>query len=239
MTTPVVASPSVTLYQRTPLPAQTTPWREARFCVIDLELSGLDPAVDSIVSFAALQINGGRLRLSDLRYQLIRPARMPDAETIRIHGLRSSDLVEAPTLSDVLDGLLEALTGNALVAHVASVEKGFLDAALQTHGLRLSNPVIDTAGLAAELLGRRGGSVTAPADLSSLARSLGLPVHRPHHADGDALTTGQVFLALASHLDALEPQTVGSLQRYGNRARDWSAQQALRRLLGRLNPGLS
>jgi DNA polymerase III subunit epsilon len=202
--------------------------------VIDLELTGLDPAVDSIVSFAALQITGGRLRLSDLRYQLIRPAQMPDAETIRIHGLRSSDLVEAPTLSDVLDWLLEALTGNALVAHVAAVEKGFLDAALQTHGLRLSNPVIDTAVLAAELLRRRGRSGSDPADLSSLARSLGLPVHRPHHADGDALTTGQVFLALASHLDALEPQTVGSLERYGSRASDWSAQHALRRLLGRL-----
>jgi DNA polymerase-3 subunit epsilon len=238
VTTPVVASPSATVYQRTPPAALTTPWREARFCVIDLELTGLDPAVDSIVSFAALQITDGRLRLSDRRYELIRPARMPDAETIRIHGLRSSDLVHAPTLSEVLDRLLEALTGNALVAHVASVEEGFLDAALQTHGLRLSNPVIDTAWLAAELLRRRGGSVTDPADLSSLARSLGLPVHRPHHADGDALTTGQVFLALASHLDALEPQTVGSLQRYGNRARDWSVQQALRRLLGRLKSGL-
>lgn len=239
MTTPVVASPAASVYQRTPPPARTAPWREARFCVIDLELTGLDPALDSIVSFAALQIADGRLRLSDLRYQLIRPARMPDAETIRIHGLRHSDLVEAPTLSDVLDGLLEALTGNALVAHVAAVEKGFLDAALQAHGLRLLNPVIDTAGLAAELLRRRGVSGPDQADLSSLARSLGLPIHRPHHADGDALTTGQVFLALASHLDALEPQTVGSLERYATRARDWPAQQALHRLLGRLNQRLS
>jgi len=231
--TPTVASASASTYQRTAPPAQTTPWREAGFCVIDLELTGLDPAVDSIVSFAALRITDGRLRLTDLRYDLVRPARMPEAETIRIHGLRRSDLVEAPTLLDVLDGLLEALTGTALVAHVASVEKGFLDAALQTHGLRLLNPVIDTAGLAVELLRRRGGSVADVSDLSSLARSLGLPVHRPHHADGDALTTGQVFLALASHLDALEPQTVGSLERYGNRARGWPPQQALRRLLGR------
>jgi DNA polymerase-3 subunit epsilon len=234
VTRPKVPSPSATDYERAPRPAQATPWREARFCVIDLELTGLDPAVDSIVSFAALPITGGRLRLSDLRYQLVRPARMPEAETIRIHGLRSSDLLGAPTLSDVLDGLLEALTGTALVAHVASVEKGFLDAALQTRGLRLSNPVIDTAGLAAGLLRRRGESVTDPADLSLLARGLGLPVHRPHHADGDALTTAQVFLALASHLDAFEPQTVGSLERYGNRAGVWSAPQALRRVLGKL-----
>jgi DNA polymerase III subunit epsilon len=232
LTTPVV-SERVTRYQRTPPPDRATPWREARFCVIDLELTGLDPVVDSIVSFAALPINGGRLRLSDLTYQLVKPARMPEAETIRIHGLRRSDLAGAPILSEVFDVLLEALTGTALVAHVASVEKSFLGAALQSHGLTLSNPVIDTAGLGAELQRRRGGSVSDPVDLSSLARSLGLPVHRPHHADGDALTTGQLFLALASHLDALEPQTVGSLEDYGNRARERSAQPALRRVLGK------
>ena len=49
--------------------------------------------------------------------------------------------------------------------------------------------------------------------LSDAARDLGLPVHRPHHADGDALTTAQLFLALATRLDAREPQTVGSLAR--------------------------
>ena len=163
---------------------------------------------------------------------------MPDAETIRIHGLRSSDLAEAPTLSEVLDELLETLPGNAVVAHVAWVEQTFLDAALQANGLRLSNPVIDTAALGAEFLRRRGASVGEAVDLSSLARSLGLPVHRPHHADGDALTTGQVFLALASHLDALEPQTVGSLQGFRNRAPERSAHHGGNRLLGRLTRGL-
>jgi DNA polymerase III subunit epsilon len=98
-----VGSPSARAYMRTPLPAPATPWREAKFCVIDLETTGLDAAVDEIISIAALQIAGGRLRLSDVRYQLIRPRRMPDAETIRIHGLRSSDLAEAPMLSAALE----------------------------------------------------------------------------------------------------------------------------------------
>ena len=218
--TPAVVSPAVTAYTRTPPPEPTTPWREAEFCVIDLETTGLDAAMDETISFAALKIAHGRLRLNDVRYQRIRPRRMPDAETIRIHGLRSSDLVDAPRLSEVLDGLLEALTGRALVAHVASIEAGFLAAALRTNGLRLVNPIVDTAALAAELFRRRGQPVldSDSIGLSPLARALGLPVHRPHHADGDALTTAQVFLALATHLDVLEPQTVGSLERYGKRA---------------------
>jgi DNA polymerase-3 subunit epsilon len=227
---PTFASPAVMAYRRTPPPAPTTPWRKAQFCVIDLETTGLDPEVDEIISFATLQIVGGLLRLNDARYQLIRPRCMPNAETIPIHGLRSSDLIGAPTLSKALDGLLEALAGRVLVAHVASVERGFLDAALKDRAMRLSNPVVDTAALAVELLRRRGRRVADPIGLSALARTLALPVHRPHHADGDALTAAQVFLALAAHLDALEPQTVGSLQRYGSRAHRWSGRPALRRL---------
>jgi DNA polymerase-3 subunit epsilon len=43
--------------------------------------------------------------------------------------------------------------------------------------------------------------------------SLGLPTHRPHHALGDALTTAQVFVALATHLNAFSTETVRSLAR--------------------------
>jgi DNA polymerase-3 subunit epsilon len=218
---PAVASQAVNRYIRTQAPAPATPWREAEFCVIDIETTGLDPAADEMISFATLQIAHGRLRLNDAHYEHIRPRRMPDAQTIRIHGLRSIDLVDAPTLSDVLDGLLEALTGKAVVAHVAAVERGFLASALHAHGLRLSNPIVDTAALAAELFRRRGQPFPDSMGLSPLARALGLPIHRPHHADGDALTTAQVFLALATHLDVLELQTVGSLASYGNRARGW------------------
>src|SRR5262249_4936299 len=126
---------------------------------------------------------------------------------------------------DLLDELLEAITGRALVAHVAAIETGFLSHALAKRGLELRNPVIDTAELALELRRLRRQTPLRPGlwettlstdtspGLNELARSLKLPVHRPHHADGDALTTAQVFLALATHLDSDEPQTVGSLAR--------------------------
>lgn len=188
--------------------------------MIDLETTGLDPQTDEIISWAALQIAGGRLRVSDIRQQLVRPRRMPDEQTILIHGLREIDLAGAPALSETLDGLIEALAGKILVAHVASVERGFLAPAFADHGLELTNPVVDTARLATELLRRRGRQVPRVIGLDPLAGELGVPSHRPHTADGDALTTAQVFLALATHLDALQPQTVGSLQRPGGR---WGA----------------
>lgn len=206
-------TPAKRAFRETPLPPAHAHWREVDFTVIDLETTGLDPRSDEIISFATVTVTGGRISLADAKYEQVRPERMPDGDTIRIHGLREADLADAPALPEVLDSLLEALTGRALVAHVASVERGFLKTALSAFGLRLRNPMVDTAELDRELRSRRRDpSGRDPIGLGEMARELGLPVHRPHHADGDALTTAQAFIALASHLDAHKPQTLGSLE---------------------------
>jgi DNA polymerase III subunit epsilon len=232
---PTIESEAALAYRDSALPGPQTPWREVPFSVIDFETTGLDPAVDEIISFAAVTVAGGKIRLDDARYELVRPARMPDADTIRIHGLRETDLANAPPLDERIDGLLEALIGRALVAHVAAVERGFLGAALSPLGLQLRNPIVDSAALDRELRRlRRDPPAREPIGLSDLARSLGLPVHRPHHADGDALTTAQAFIALATHLEAFGTQTLGTLERLSRPAvkRPW-----FRALLDRFGSG--
>ena len=231
-------SPAARGYRSAPIPESSLPWREASFSVIDLETTGFDRSSDEIISFASVAVDEGRVKPGETKYHLIRPRHMPGPETIRIHGLRESDLAKAPSLPDRLDEILEALTGTALVAHVAAVETGFLGEALSQAGLELQNPVIDTAGLVLELRRLRGQPPPrrAPVGLSDLARSLQLPVHRPHHADGDALTTAQAFLALATHLDAYEPQTVGTLERL-SRPRPDGVPPALRRIARALHLG--
>ncbi|HEX3292806.1 MAG TPA: exonuclease domain-containing protein [Solirubrobacterales bacterium] len=205
-------------YRDAEFPPAETPWREAAFSVIDLEMTGLDPASDEIISFATVTVSGGTVRFDDARYELVRPRLMPDWDTVRIHGLREVDLEKAAPLDEVIDDLLEPLTGRPIVAHVAEVERNFLEAALSQFGATLRNPTIDTAVLDRELRRLRGQRPAArdPISLGDMVRSLGLPVHRPHHADGDALTTAQAFIALATHLEVFKPQTVGSLEGAGS-----------------------
>jgi DNA polymerase-3 subunit epsilon len=156
---------------------------------------------------------------------------MPGADSIRIHGLREEDLADAPPLSAVLDELLVALAGRVLVAHVATLEERFLRGAMLAAGLSFRNPVVDTHALALEVWDRRREQRLESVRLAPLARALGLPVHRPHDAAGDVLTTAQVFLALATELDTVAPQTVGSLCELRHRSDPWpTIRRALRRL---------
>lgn len=206
-------------YLAASLPGRRQGWRDARWAVVDLETTGLDAARDEILSIGIVPIDGGRIRAGAMLERLARPERMPAADTVRIHGLRPADLAGAPPFDDVLDDVLEALTGRLPVAHWASVERAFLAPALRRRGLRLRGEILDTALLARIWLYEREGRAAPRLQLGALAAQLGLPVHRPHHALGDALTTAQALLALCSHLERRGRLTVGTLYALQERAR--------------------
>lgn len=186
------------------------PWRSAGYCAVDLETTGLDLKRDAIVSFGAVHVDGGRVIAGSSIYRLVGGSAKATPRAIVVHALRPADLADAPPWEDSVDLLLEALTGRVLVAHAAWVERAFLRRAFRLRRVPPPRIVIDTAALA-----RNAGlaAVGAPAEpsLEGLAGDLGLPAHAPHHALSDALTTAEVFLALAARLDAITPQTVRSL----------------------------
>jgi len=199
-----------------------TPWRLAHFCVVDLELSGLDPGRDEIIAFAAVPIDAGRIVAGNAVYGLSRNTRPLPEESVLVHGIRTVDLAGAPPLDEAIQPLVAMMGGRVLVAHASWIERSFLEPVVRRQGERLRGPILDTRDLG-HLLARERGVPSEASSLSDLARSLGLPVHRPHHALGDALTTAQVFIALATHLDAYAPQTVRTLSRARERARTLAA----------------
>src|SRR5689334_14392273 len=207
--------PAARAYARAPLPGGRTPWREAAFAVVDLETSGLDPRHDEMIAWAVVPVDEGRIELAAARDGLVRPERPPAADTVRVHGLRPADLAAGASLDEAADALLEALSGRILVAHAAWVERRFLGAALRRRGARLRGGVVDTLALGRLHLLDRDGVIPSPLPLERLAAELGLPVHRRHTAPGDALTTAQVFLALASR--AGRHTTVRTLTHAGRR----------------------
>jgi DNA polymerase-3 subunit epsilon len=198
--------------------------------VLDFELTGLDRRRDEIVSYGAIPIEEGRIRLRSATSGLVRPARTLSEPSILVHGIRPAELARAPSIDDALSPLLRALTGRVLVAHTAAVETTFLRRALRRHRLRLRGPVIDTEVLGRLWLWERDERLRTHLKLAELAAALGLPADRPHVAVGDALTTAQVFLALAAHLDTRHPQTVASLARAERRLQSLKVFNAGQRL---------
>jgi DNA polymerase-3 subunit epsilon len=186
------------------------PWRQAEFVVVDLETSGLDLSSDEILSFAAVPVRGGRVIPAEMVTTLVRPERPPAPVGIRIHGLRDADLRDQLPLEQQIDLIADVLSGRILVAHAAWIERGFLGRVMPPER-PLTPHVIDTMTLGQAVLAAEGIACPESPPLGFLAQSLNLPIHRPHHADGDALTTAQVFIALASRLNRARDASVAEL----------------------------
>jgi DNA polymerase-3 subunit epsilon len=188
--------------RRTPLPAPqpATAWREAEFCVIDLETTGLDLRRDEIVAYGVAIVARARIPCGRTAYGLVRPTRAVSTPALTVHGLRPADLADAPTIDEVVGDLIDLLSNRVLVAHAAWVERAFLNRALRPRGVTLGRAVLDTAAL---LRACRLADLDPAGEpnLETASRKLGLPVHTPHHALGDAFTTAQLFLALATRLE--------------------------------------
>ncbi|MFC9549965.1 PolC-type DNA polymerase III [Rhodococcus sp. NPDC056960] len=175
-------------------------WRDTDFVVVDLETTGLDARRDHIVSYGAVPVRDGRIRVGESVYSLVKAPRAVPAESTRIHGIRTQDLDEAPPLATCVETLDELLANTVVVAHGAWVERTFLRRAFHVSHRTFACPIVDTAQLAMPFL-----DVTAESDclvsLEYAATALHLPIHTPHHALGDALTTANLFIALAGRLE--------------------------------------
>jgi DNA polymerase-3 subunit epsilon len=192
-----------------------THWRNCSFLVVDVETTGLDLGRDSIVSYGAVPVTGGRVIAPKAVYGLCRPDRPLSPASIQVHTLRAVDLQDAPPQTTAMETLSGLLRERVLVAHTAWVEEAFLSRGFHQIGVRTMPPVIDTVAL-----GRAAGLIpgfSIEPDLEWLCMKLGLPVIDPHHALGDAMTTAGLFLALASKLDTSGEQTGRALLKISQR----------------------
>ncbi|MFE7420476.1 PolC-type DNA polymerase III [Rhodococcus sp. NPDC057529] len=184
-------------------------WRSSNYLVIDLETTGLDTCNDHIISYGAVPIREGRIAASEATYSLVRSERESSEAALRTHCLRKQDLAAAPSVGDCVDRLDELLRGHILVAHGAWIEHSFLRRAFKCSQRLFTSDVIDTAKLASLVLDIAVGP-NQSIGLEYATSRMGLPVHTPHHALGDAMTTANLFLALASKLERREDALTGS-----------------------------
>jgi DNA polymerase-3 subunit epsilon len=195
-----------------------TPWRDARWCALDLELTGLDPRKDDIIAVGAVPIDDGRVVLGESMYTLVRTTTRSELAAVVLHKLRVSDLADAPPVADAIELVLGTLAGRIPVFHTGAVERAFLRPAFARSRVRLP-AAADTEVLGRLWLRERDGIAPAGLSLERLATVLGMSAEVPHHALGDALTTANAFIALATHLDGVERQTVRTLVRAEDRLR--------------------
>ena len=175
---------------------------------LDFETTGLNFNHDDIVSVGLVPFNTRRISCSGSEHWLVNPKHKLDEESIVIHGITHSELINAPDFSKIIKPLLAALAGKVIVVHFAPIERHFLYQALKARlGEGLEFAVIDTLelekralrarqGLIGRLLNKKLDSVR----LGDSRKRYSLPAYQSHSALTDALATAELLQAqLAYH----------------------------------------
>lgn len=104
-------------------PKDELPARSAGWVVVDIETTGLYPRTDRIVEIAVVRLDSVGHEI-EAWTTLVDPER--DIGASQIHGLRSRDLIGAPTFSSIAPRILSSLSGDVFVAHNVRFDAGFL-----------------------------------------------------------------------------------------------------------------
>ncbi|OHT86583.1 DEDD exonuclease domain-containing protein [Mycobacteroides saopaulense] len=184
--------------------------RDTTFVVVDLETTGGSAENDAITEIGAVKVRGGEV-LGELA-TLVDPKRSLPPQIVRLTGITSAMLVDAPPIEQVLPAFLEFARGAVLVAHNAGFDIGFLKAAARQCGIDWPHPtVLCTVRLARRVLSRE----EAPrVSLGALAQLLGATTTPNHRALDDARATVDVLHALIGRVGNQGVDTMGELRRY-------------------------
>ncbi len=156
---------------------------KARYCVLDLESTGLSAIYDRITQFGGFIIENGE-KIGELNI-LVNP-QMPIPKKIQEKTHITDEMVkDCPTIEEVMDQIEEFIGDSILVTHNASFDFGLLNEARTRMGREIfHNPVIDTLALSHYLFPERRTH-----KLGAFAKALdvdGYDDEKAHAADFDA-----------------------------------------------------
>lgn len=171
---------------------------QLNFVVLDTETTGLDPAVDFILSFGAVKISNLTIQISSaVEWYPISPKN--GKETAQIHEILNT---KAPIpIAEFVPKFLEYIGNSILVGHHVGFDLQMLLKACKAFGLEdFPNPCVDTMNLAIRLEHGPHADRTQikreEYSLDALCTRYGIITEDRHTAAGDAFLTAQVFLKL-------------------------------------------
>ena len=166
------------------------------YAVVDVETTGLDPAVDRIVEVAVVRCDASGRARSEWS-TLVHPGRDPGPTAV--HGITDDDLATAPRFADIAGRLAAELDGAVVTAHNLAFDASFLAAEWARSGLeRPEAQGLCTLTLARSLHPGRSEGYS----LAACSAAAGIPQPEAHRALADARVTADLLGSLLGAVPA-------------------------------------
>ena len=188
---------------------------------LDLETTGLNPQLDTIIEVGAVKFQGHGV--VENYHSLVNPYQPIRGFVKSLTGITQKEVDSAPPFGVVAGELGPFIGDHPVVGHNVSFDLDFLT----SHGLRLSNQAIDTWDLASTLL-----PYSLDYTLAQLVTQLSLQHPRPHRALPDAQAARQLFVTLLERARDTDPSILSFIGHLASRSQ-WPVGLLLRGLVNK------
>jgi DNA polymerase-3 subunit epsilon len=178
-----------------------TPISDLELLAIDIEMTGLDPRKDQMVSIGVVPIIKGHIQPKFAQYKVIKIQGSVGQSAV-IHGVLDKDLNNALPPEEVLQWLFEQSKDKVLIAHHAPLDLQFLQHQF-TKQTQFTAPffAIDTLDIQKHRQLRQDTVIkTGSLRLNACREKYNLPVYHAHNALTDALACAELLLAQLSKM---------------------------------------
>jgi DNA polymerase III epsilon subunit family exonuclease len=164
------------------------------YCVIDFETTGLSPHGSDIIEYAAVRVEDdgeGGLTIGEVFTDLCAPRQWYISQKItQITGITPDMVAEKPPFEEHLQGLIDFIGSDTVVAHNIPFDMGFLRRYCKDAGLPAPAKTSCTLQIARRYCRLKSHR------LEDVAKALGVDDGGYHRALADAVTTAKVLIML-------------------------------------------
>ena len=164
--------------------------KNTKFCVIDLETTGLNINTDEVIAFACVPVWELKLLVNNAYYTLVKPEKY-NIDAMKYHGISIEDLKNAPSFKEVAHQILKALDG-IIVGHSVEFDYKILKKSFKKIGIKFKKNIIDIV-LIEKWLAKKTNDLELDLSIEKLMKRYGLNDYYRHNAFADAFFAAQIF----------------------------------------------
>lgn len=183
------------------------------YVVFDLETTGFSSEHDKIIEIGAVRVKNGKI--SEKYSTFVNPERKIPERITELTSITDDMVKDAPVIEKVLPDFLKFIGDNALVAHNAGFDHGFIRQKAKDQGIETDFTVVDTVGLARVLFPE-----LAKYKLDNIAKKLKISLENHHRAVDDAGATAEIFEKFVEMLEEKGLHTLKEVADFANGSAD-------------------
>ena len=170
---------------------------EDEVVVFDCETTGLDPAIDTIVSIGAVKIKGNKILTDEAIHIYVDQEKEIDHKSITIHQIRNCDLHGAIPIMEAMERFLYYIGNRTLAGYYLEFDVAMINKYIKPmYGITLPNKQEEVSAIYYEKKISTIPQGNIDLRFNTILEGLDLPRLQAHDALNDAIMTALIYLKL-------------------------------------------